>query len=471
MIGHSVAFDLTILRLEHERSDLAWDAPRSLCTRLLARATGVVLPEYSLETIAEWLNVQVTDRHTALGDARLTAEIFLKLVPLLRERGIRTLAEAETASQLFGHEIAQQREAGWDDAASAAGQAGAGALERVDSYPYRHRACEIMSSPPLTVAPSTRLRNVLGQLMEVGVSSVFVRPKRGGTDYGILTERDLLRALHAGGAKALSQPVSKFMSAPLESVRAETFAYRALGRMARQNVRHLGVVDEGGDLVGALTSRNLLRQRAQDALILADGLRAAETIEQLGVVWAELPIMARNLLSEDVDPRHIAAIISQELCGLTRRVTELAERRMAAEGRFLPPCPYAVLVLGSAGRGESLLAMDQDNAIVFEEGEPDGDRDKWFARLGKYVADALDQVGVPYCSGGVMASNAAWRMDVAGWKATLRDLGLAGQSRRIFSTRTSSSTAARWPASSLWAMRCGRRPMISGTARRASRPC
>lgn len=419
VIGHSVAFDLTVLRLEHERAGLAWTAPRSLCTRLLARATGAVLPEYSLETISEWLGVEVSDRHTALGDARLTAEIFIKLVPLLREKGIRTLAEAEMASQGFGHELAQQRDAGWDEAA--AGTSGGGALESVDSYPYRHRVREIMSSPPLKVAPEASLRDVLGQLMELSVSSVFVDRAGGGDDYGILTERDLLRAIHAGGPDALSQPVSKYMSAPLESVRAETFAYRALGRMARRNVRHLGVVDARGELVGALTSRNLLRQRAQDALILADGLTASETTEQLGVVWAELPVMARNLLSEEVDPRHIAAIVSQELCGLTRRVTQLAVQRMADEGKGPPPCAYAMLVLGSAGRGESLLAMDQDNAIVFEKGAADGPEDQWFAELGSHVADALDQVGVPYCKGGVMASNAEWRMDMDGWKATLRD--------------------------------------------------
>ena len=45
---------------------------------------------------------------------------------------------------------------------------------------------------------------------------------------------------------------------------------------------------------------------------------------------------------------------------------------MRKAGLGEPPCPYALAVLGSAGRGESLLAMDQDNALVFAEGEPGG---------------------------------------------------------------------------------------------------
>ena len=51
---------------------------------------------------------------------------------------------------------------------------------------------------------------------------------------------------------------------------------------------------------------------------------------------------------------------------------------MRAAGRGDPACPYALAVLGSAGRGESLLAMDQDNALVFAEGAPDGPQDRWF---------------------------------------------------------------------------------------------
>jgi signal-transduction protein with cAMP-binding, CBS, and nucleotidyltransferase domain len=74
-----------------------------------------------------------------------------------------------------------------------------------------------------------------------------------------------------------------------------------------------------------------------------------------------------------------------------------------------------VLVLGSGGRGESLLAPDQDNAIVFAQGEPDGAEDRWFAALGAKLADILDAAGVPYCKGGVMARNAAFRGSLRTW--------------------------------------------------------
>jgi DNA polymerase-3 subunit epsilon len=54
---------------------------------------------HRLEAIAERLGLTIVGRHTALGDAIVTAEVFLKLIPLLAEKGIRTLREAREAAE------------------------------------------------------------------------------------------------------------------------------------------------------------------------------------------------------------------------------------------------------------------------------------------------------------------------------------------------------------------------------------
>jgi DNA polymerase-3 subunit epsilon len=53
--------------------------------------------EHSLEAIARHLGVQIAQRHSALGDAMTTGEIFLKMLPLLAERRIVTLRQAREA--------------------------------------------------------------------------------------------------------------------------------------------------------------------------------------------------------------------------------------------------------------------------------------------------------------------------------------------------------------------------------------
>src|SRR5262245_47504156 len=104
---------------------------------------------------------------------------------------------------------------------------------------------------------------------------------------------------------------------------------------------------------------------------------------------------------------------------MTRRAAELAEETMREEGRGPPPVPYAVMVLGSAGRGESQLAADQDNAIVYAEGTEGGAEDRYFEMLADNMNEILDAAGIPFCKGGVMAKRREWRKNAADWRATV----------------------------------------------------
>ncbi len=428
LIGHTLGFDLAVLQAECERAGLRWRAPRTLDTQHLAQVAEPRLPGYSLEQLAAWLKVELSDRHSALGDALVTARIFQALIPKLRDGGIRTFAEAAQACRALTDVLDTQHRAGWVTPDSRSDRAGIErALSRVDSYPYRHRVRDVMTAPPLTIAADRSLREALARLIGERVSSLYAAPpeqaagRLAAAQVGIVTERDVLRALAHMGEEALNQPVERFMSRPLATVPAEAFVYRAIGRMNRLKIRHLGVTDNAGDLIGALSARDLLRLRAGEAVSLGDEIDQAQDAPALGRAWAKLTHVAASLLAEGVPALDIAAIVSRELGALTRQAAVIGERRMQEDGRGAPPCAYAVAVLGSAGRGESLLAMDQDNALVFERGEPDGPEDRWFAALGAHVADILNEVGVPYCKGGVMAKNPAWRGSVATWQVRVED--------------------------------------------------
>lgn len=426
VIGHTVGFDLAVLRQECARAGLVFERPPTLDTRLLAQVVEPNLAGFTLEQLAAWLGVEAMPRHEALGDAVTTARIFTALVPRLRERGIRTLGEATRACRTLTSVLDEHHRAGYLDAAEAPARADAErTLSRIDSYPYRHRVRDVMRAPPWFVTPDTTLKEALRQMMDRRISSVYVRPQRTeaprASESGIVTERDVLRAMREHGAGAFDMPVERLMKSPLAAVPGDAFVYRAIGRMSRLGIRHLGVVDEAGTVIGALSARDLLRLRASEAVSLGDEIDQAADVHELGAAWAKLPRVAASLLPEGVGARDVAAVISRELGAVTRRAAVLAERRMADAGQGAAPCAYAVAVLGSAGRGESLLAMDQDNAIVFADGEPGGREDAWFERLGTHIADILHEVGVPYCRGGVMAKNAQWRGSTATWRGRIAE--------------------------------------------------
>jgi DNA polymerase-3 subunit epsilon/CBS domain-containing protein len=420
LIGHSLGFDLAVLKRECERTGMPFQPPRTLDTRLLAQVVQPNLASFTLEGLSSWLGVEIKDRHSALGDAVATAHIFSALVPRLREAGVRTLGEAMEACRTLTEALDQQHRAGWLEAPARIDAERT--LSRIDSYPYRHRVRDVMRVPAKFVPAGTSIGDALARLMEERISSLYVSPQQNGRSgppaakTGIITERDILRAVFSHGGDALTMPVERAMSYPLAAVPADAFVYRAIGRMSRLNVRHLGVVDEMGCVIGALSSRDLLRLRAGEAVVLGDEIDVANDVHALGSAWAKLPAVVKSLLAEGVSARDVAAVISRELGALTRRAAVIAEGRMRDAGRGGPMCPYAVAVLGSGGRGESLLAMDQDNALVFADGAPGGAEDRWFEQLGVHVADILHEVGVPYCKGGVMAKNPQWRGSLATWR-------------------------------------------------------
>ena len=104
LVAHNAAFDMRFLELARERTGVAFEQP-VLDTLLLSEAVhaGRASDEHHLEQIAERLGVAVLGRHTALGDAIVTGEVLLKLLPLLAERGVHTLGQARDASQRTSH--------------------------------------------------------------------------------------------------------------------------------------------------------------------------------------------------------------------------------------------------------------------------------------------------------------------------------------------------------------------------------
>lgn len=102
LVAHNAAFDMRFLQLQEAATGITFHQP-VLDTLLLSAVVHPHQESHRLEAIAERFNITVLGRHTALGDALVTAEIWLRLIPLLQERGIHTLRQAREAAQKTYH--------------------------------------------------------------------------------------------------------------------------------------------------------------------------------------------------------------------------------------------------------------------------------------------------------------------------------------------------------------------------------
>jgi DNA polymerase-3 subunit epsilon len=98
LVAHNAAFDMRFFQLKEDSLGVRFTQP-VLDTLMLSAVIHPNQETHRLEIIAERLGINVIGRHTALGDAYVTGEVFLKMIPLLADMGIVTLRQALDAAQ------------------------------------------------------------------------------------------------------------------------------------------------------------------------------------------------------------------------------------------------------------------------------------------------------------------------------------------------------------------------------------
>ncbi|MDT7872994.1 MAG: CBS domain-containing protein [Sulfolobaceae archaeon] len=114
---------------------------------------------------------------------------------------------------------------------------------------------EYMKSSVITVDKNTILYEIAKIMTEKNIGSVIV--VENGKPVGIITERDIVRAI--GKGKKLDTKAEEFMTASLITIKEDSPVTGALALMRQFNIRHLPVVNDKGELTGIISIRDIAR--------------------------------------------------------------------------------------------------------------------------------------------------------------------------------------------------------------------
>ncbi|MGE5210390.1 MAG: CBS domain-containing protein [Acidobacteriota bacterium] len=123
-----------------------------------------------------------------------------------------------------------------------------------------HNVLKVKGSAVATIAPDASLADATASLRDHGVGALVVS-RDGRTIDGILSERDVVRALAAHGASTLAHQVSSAMSTSVTTCRGDDTVDQLMGMMTDRRIRHLPVVDDDGKLDGIISIGDVVKAR------------------------------------------------------------------------------------------------------------------------------------------------------------------------------------------------------------------
>jgi CBS domain-containing protein len=113
-----------------------------------------------------------------------------------------------------------------------------------------------------TVDAAASVRTALALLAEHRVGALVVSADGRGVD-GIVSERDVVRALHERGAGLLADPVSSVMTVQVHTCVPDAGVEELARTMTEHRVRHVPVVD-GGALIGIVSIGDVVKARLDE---------------------------------------------------------------------------------------------------------------------------------------------------------------------------------------------------------------
>ncbi len=238
-----------------------------------------------------------------------------------------------------------------------------------------------------------------------GVSAKHILIK-DGERIGMFTQADACRAI-ADKADFETTCVEKYSNFELTYITPTHEVSDALLTMLNHKIHRLPIMDDG-QIVGVLGQSELLSFLAHHSQLIVARIEQASCLDELKVATEAIGRFIRT----QYDSGTKTYIIARMVQGLNLQVFAKLWQLIAPSEVVENTC---VMVMGSEGRGEQIMRTDQDNALIVRDGFDCQDLGQYTQRFN----EALNTLGYPYCTGGIMMNNARWCLTLGEFKKQL----------------------------------------------------
>ena len=201
-------------------------------------------------------------------------------------------------------------------------------------------------------------------------------------------------------------------------IRSNSTINEAFGIIQKIDPKCVLVISESNHLVGIVTNNELARAFFTSPGLINSEIAEATSSLSIRILFIDSLKIVASMILGHADPYSVSLYISSVADAICQRVLSLC-----IEETGEPPCRFAFIQTGSAGRMEQTLSTDQDNAIIFENRKEKEEQlaSEYFLSLGKKVNEMLAFIGYRRCKGENMAGNPKWCQPVDTWKKYFND--------------------------------------------------
>lgn len=267
---------------------------------------------------------------------------------------------------------------------------------------------QLMSPNPITASPQDSIHIAAAKMTAARVSSILVIENK--RLIGIMTDRDLRTRVIQDSLPVKTTPVVEVMTPAPLCLEESASSLMAQLMMSKHNIHHLPIINQNNEAIGLLSSTDLLRSQALSPLLIVSELNRQTELTSLYTVAKRIPELVINMTLMETNPSEIGEIMAALTDNLTRQLIKITLKELGPA-----PMDFNFLVFGSQARKDQSLGSDQDNALLLER-EPNNEEAAYFADFAQRLCDGLDQCGIPYCPGNIMASNQDYRLTRTQWQ-------------------------------------------------------